>query len=537
MTTSYIHLRSHVNPKSNLPNNESRKHVYPYRKFQTGSTTTFSGYTNISTNKNIKSFKNDIEDNNLINSKFNKNTNNVFIPSLMSIECFQQPPRKNRRSYHHAQQYKDQAPLIEINYPNDNDNNLTTSKVYQGIILSDSMCKYVRPEQVSTNNIKVTVSFESGCDCNRMLNFLEQISIEQSSIFKMDFIVLSLCTNDVANLGPEIAIKRCRYLIQRVRQLFPNLKAIGWLALSPRWKPSKLFDSSTINDKNQKFNQLLQTLSRQMNFEVIHANLQHNHMHHDGLHPSIRSGRILLEKSLHNWFIKHTQDFHLDNVQKDIREKNQSQQQQQLLLHHQTNLQQHHKKTQQHQQTRRHQQQDSKYQYHHQHQQQKQRQIQDSNKPEEAKHYQEHRYNDLRNNKNHQRRSTNEKNENQYLSIKKLINDNTIPIARPSHDGLTDAPAPLDLSDFSEIFDEWLPDPIPGQKRKIGHRRDDPPTPPSPRQPPPIIPRRTLPPRNNNVPLTGGSVQSSPFFHGRKDTDKSREQKQYSFHALLPLGK
>ncbi|CAF1441859.1 unnamed protein product, partial [Rotaria sp. Silwood1] len=513
MTTSYIHLRSHVNPKSNLPNNESRKHVYPYRKFQTGSTTTFSGYTNISTNKNIKSFKNDIEDNNLINSKFNKNTNNVFIPSLMSIECFQQPPRKNRRSYHHAQQYKDQAPLIEINYPNDNDNNLTTSKVYQGIILSDSMCKYVRPEQVSTNNIKVTVSFESGCDCNRMLNFLEQISIEQSSIFKMDFIVLSLCTNDVANLGPEIAIKRCRYLIQRVRQLFPNLKAIGWLALSPRWKPSKLFDSSTINDKNQKFNQLLQTLSRQMNFEVIHANLQHNHMHHDGLHPSIRSGRILLEKSLHNWFIKHTQDFHLDNVQKDIREKNQSQQQQQLLLHHQTNLQQHHKKTQQHQQTRRHQQQDSKYQYHHQHQQQKQRQIQDSNKPEEAKHYQEHRYNDLRNNKNHQRRSTNEKNENQYLSIKKLINDNTIPIARPSHDGLTDAPAPLDLSDFSEIFDEWLPDPIPGQKRKIGHRRDDPPTPPSPRQPPPIIPRRTLPPRNNNVPLTGGSVQSSPFFH------------------------
>ncbi|CAF1383255.1 unnamed protein product [Rotaria sordida] len=87
----------------------------------------------------------------------------------------------------------------------------------------------------------------------------------------------------------------------------------------------------------------------------------------------------------------------------------------------------------------------------------------------------------------------------------------SLAIARPSPTGLAGPPAPLYLSDFSEIFDEWLPEPTPGQKRKLGHRRDDPPTPPSPRQPPPIIPRKTLPPRNPNIPLVGGSLHASPI--------------------------
>jgi hypothetical protein len=100
------------------------------------------------------------------------------------------------------------------------------------------MCRYVRAEKVSSNGIQVEVSFESGCDCSRMIDFLEQQQMNQSSIFKMNFILFSLCTNDVANLGVDLALQRCRVLIESTRQLFPQLKAIGWLALSPRWKPS-----------------------------------------------------------------------------------------------------------------------------------------------------------------------------------------------------------------------------------------------------------------------------------------------------------
>ncbi|CAF1544035.1 unnamed protein product, partial [Rotaria sp. Silwood1] len=107
------------------------------------------------------------------------------------------------------------------------------------------------------------------------------------------------------------------------------------------------------------------------------------------------------------------------------------------------------------------------------------------------------------------------------------------PIARPSPIGLTGPPAPLDFTEFEEeFFEEWLPEPTPGQKRKLGHRRDDPPTPPSPRQPPPVIPRKTLPPRDNNAPLIGGSLQTSPFLN-----DKKTNNKEHSFNSLLPLEK
>ncbi|CAF4885878.1 unnamed protein product, partial [Rotaria sp. Silwood1] len=82
-----------------------------------------------------------------------------------------------------------------------------------------------------------------------------------------------------------------------------------------------------------------------------------------------------------------------------------------------------------------------------------------------------------------------------------------LPVLRPSPTGLARHPAPLDFSDYPEIFDEWLPPPKPGDKRKLGQRYDNPPTPPSPRPPPPpIIPRKTLPLRDPNLPLIGGSL-------------------------------
>ncbi|CAF4966597.1 unnamed protein product [Rotaria sp. Silwood1] len=108
----------------------------------------------------------------------------------------------------------------------------------------------------------------------------------------------------------------------------------------------------------------------------------------------------------------------------------------------------------------------------------------------------------------------------------------SLPVARPSPAGLSRPPAALELTEFSEFFDEWLPEPTPGQKRKLGHRRDDPPTPPSPRQPPPIIPRKTLPPRNPNVPLTGGSLHASPMSNNNHE-----QQQQYSFNVLFPSEK
>jgi hypothetical protein len=114
-----------------------------------------------------------------------------------------------------------------------------------------------------------------------------------------------------------------------------------------------------------------------------------------------------------------------------------------------------------------------------------------------------------------------------------IIEENDdLPIARPSPTDPAGHPAPLDFSDFSGIFDEWLPAPTPRQKRKLGHRLDSPPIPPSPRLPPlPIIPRKTLTPRDPNVPLVGGSLPSSLASDTVNNYQKKR---QYSCNKLLP---
>ncbi|CAF3750021.1 unnamed protein product [Rotaria socialis] len=337
-TTSYIDLRPRVNSrKPDLNGAAQRKTYNSYQKFQAGSTTTFSGYTNISTynrnnnmNKNIFTRRTSHENNNYTkssnNNYQNNNNNNRFysnginVPSLMTIDSFQLPSRRNCRTIQQAEQYKNRSSINQYSmrkFDNNDKPFSTTTKAYKfnGLILSDSMCRYVREEQVSSNEIKVNVSFESGCDCSRMLDYLNDLSINENHLLNVDFIVFSLCTNDVANYGPDIAIQRCRHLIERVRQLFPNIKSLGWLALSPRTKPSKLFNSLEINNSNIKFNQLLQNVAKAMNFEIINANLQQQHMHNDGLHPSIQSGRILIERRIHNWFLKQKNAF--SNLEKN----------------------------------------------------------------------------------------------------------------------------------------------------------------------------------------------------------------------------
>ncbi|CAF4885581.1 unnamed protein product [Rotaria sp. Silwood2] len=51
-----------------------------------------------------------------------------------------------------------------------------------------------------------------------------------------------------------------------------------------------------------------------MNFQIINANLQKQHMHEDGLHPSIQSGRILIERAIKKWFSKQKDTFSSSNV-------------------------------------------------------------------------------------------------------------------------------------------------------------------------------------------------------------------------------
>ena len=315
-TTSYIHLRPQINKRLNYYyDNHCKKKSRPYFKFQTGSTTTFSGYTNINNLRNDKN-KNEIyyhqqqqrtNNYNVDNRQCAATTTNNYIPSHMNNDAFHYPPQKNRRTLVHAQQFQSRISAT-IHNNREHIKSFSALNEFNGLILSDSICKHVRTEKLSSKQLHVKLSYESGCTCHRMIQFLKQQrkndNNDNNDIFQSHFIVYSLCTNDVANIGAISAIKQCRELICLTRALFPKLQRIGWIALLPRRKPSRLYNSEEIGNHCDQFNQLLTQLGREMNFDIIYTNIQMQHLHIDELHPSISSGRSLIENALSNWFNK-----------------------------------------------------------------------------------------------------------------------------------------------------------------------------------------------------------------------------------------
>ena len=621
-TTSCIHLRPQINKKLNCYDNHHKKTSRPYFKFQTGSTTTFSGYTRINNlrDKNENYPQQQQASRYGVNREKSSATNN-YIPPLMNHEAFRYPPQKSRRTIAHATQFQNRTSAI-IDDTNDyyiHDKNIqnniksaSTFNKFNGLVLSDSMCKHVRAEKLSSKQVHVKLSFESGCTCRRMVQFLEQqTNITDHDIFEANLIVYSLCTNDVGNIGATAAIRQCRELINLTRKLFPTLQAIGLIALSPRFKPSRLYKSEETGAHYHHFNQLMVELGQEMNFDIIHANLQPQHLHIDGLHPSISSGRNLIENALTNWFNKKITMLTNSTI---IKEKpmhstttttttyaNKSRPKPLLSVNkdkvtisskinnNNQNNQNNHYNDQnknyipsnkdnycndKHIQFNSYTRNKTKIFNHH--------DNNDNNKYDQTSkeksihlpgktliphypHFLRHKGEffrkikipeELENNKDDIFLLSNLHFQTEYFkteaekwkiymtAAKKtdktiqqiepmdiIIEENdSLPIARPSPTGLAGPPAPLDFTDLAEMFDEWLPEPTPGQKRKIGHRRDDPPTPPSPRQPPPVVPRRTLPPRDPNQPLVGGS------FHQPPNVENTHNQ-QRSFNAQLPIEK
>ena len=68
--------------------------------------------------------------------------------SLVSIDYFQEPSRKNRRSFQPTEQYRNRAPIIINKYENDKYRNSSRSNKFTGIVLSDTMYKYARAGKV-----------------------------------------------------------------------------------------------------------------------------------------------------------------------------------------------------------------------------------------------------------------------------------------------------------------------------------------------------------------------------------------------------
>ncbi|CAF2072617.1 unnamed protein product [Rotaria magnacalcarata] len=446
----------------------------------------------------------------------------------------------------------------------------------------------MRTEQLNSKQLHVKLSYESGCTCNRTIQFLnEQTKINNNDIFESNFIVYSLCTNDVANIGAVSAIRQCHELINLTRELFPKLKKIGWIAISPRTKPSRSYTSDEIGKYYHQFNQSLAKLGKEMDFDIIYANLQVQHLHIDGLHPSISSGRNLIEKALSNWFTKKTLVNPILNERPIQAITTTTTTYKKDTMTHSNKQYYKHARYNDNDRNYIQSNKDNNYFYKNNRANSYRPQNHDNNKYDQISeekpinipgktfipyypHFLRHKEEFCRKIKMPEEFEKNKENiflltnlhfqteyfkaapdkwkvymtaadNNKNKKIEQIEpmeiiieeNNNSISIAGPSIEDQIEPPAPLEFTEFAEIFDEWLPEPAPGQKRKLGHRRDDPPTPPSPRHPPPIIPRRALPPRDPNQPLKGGSLQPSPEI----ENENNNHKKQHSFNVLIPIAK
>jgi hypothetical protein len=393
---TYQHLNQQVQRKPALYGAGQRKYNN-FHKFQTGTTTTFDGYTNITgirpsnipprpaprrlplpppTYQFNPHYHQQQNYNNNYNNYYNDNNNNKNLPSLFDINPFHLPSQHNTRTFNHAQQYHPnqqhhhyprptsrsrfhvlsqlpsqsrsrsrsqyRAPPIKPrrahqqqqqqqqqysrphyqqqqhtttttnnnnynNYNNQNyrrpPNNYNNNRTRKGLIISDSMCSRVRTYAVQQlPNYDVELSYESGCDIIKMMNWL-QTPEGQSTVGSKEFLLICLGTNDVGQYGVEVTLRRCSDLICFIRQSFPGIRAIGWLALSPRWKPTRFVSAADIGGLHRQFNEHLQILSKQLDFDFVDACLGPSDMRvEDGLHPSSTTGRWKYEGALRQWF-------------------------------------------------------------------------------------------------------------------------------------------------------------------------------------------------------------------------------------------
>jgi len=148
----------------------------------------------------------------------------------------------------------------------------------------------------------VDLSYESGCDIYNMIQWLNTPE-GRNKVSEKDFLIVCLGTNDVGRYGVEVTLQRTSEFIRFIRRSFPGIRAIGWLALSPRWKPTRLVSAANIGQMHNLFNEHLQVLSHQLDFDVVDARLGLADMRvEDGLHPSNTTGKWKYEGAIREWF-------------------------------------------------------------------------------------------------------------------------------------------------------------------------------------------------------------------------------------------
>lgn len=167
-----------------------------------------------------------------------------------------QPTPINRHRYHNPRS-KNNYNSSKINIENHE------NKLFNGVILSDSMLSHVRTDAIKKSNlINVKLSYESGCDCIKILQWLRSPQ-GHNTVKGSDFLIFCLGINDVRRYELDASFRR---------------------------RKSEIFITNSMSVfRSYPINWILTLLMRV----------------EDGLHPSFTTGKSKHKAARRNWFSTH----------------------------------------------------------------------------------------------------------------------------------------------------------------------------------------------------------------------------------------
>jgi hypothetical protein len=167
------------------------------------------------------------------------------------------------------------------------------------VVAGSSMASHLIEHNLQTTKDIVKLTYESGCNCARMLNWLSSFEGRQF-MHRAGRLILILGTNDLHTVGAEETVHRVRETVESIRLLYPGIQII-WQLLQWRMKPTRYLSCGTeVLREIAKCNMMLLELARRLNFQIVDPALTRHHICHDNLHPT-NSGSRLIENSIRSF--------------------------------------------------------------------------------------------------------------------------------------------------------------------------------------------------------------------------------------------
>ena len=160
------------------------------------------------------------------------------------------------------------------------------------VVAGSSMASRLIERNLCTSQDIVKLSFESGCNCEKMLTWLTSIE-GRDFMYGVSRLILILGTNDLHVVGAEGTFYRIKQTVESIRVLFPTVKIV-WQLLQWRTKPTRyLFTDFDVLQEIANCNRMLIDLAGALRFHTIDPALTRSHICGDNLHPTSNGSRMI----------------------------------------------------------------------------------------------------------------------------------------------------------------------------------------------------------------------------------------------------